>query len=162
MLNTAVYNAAAAREIIGAKTVNSERKGVKASAHSFAEPSRSAKQPIQSTPPKLSKSSTASGSSKSSRTLHTPQTAINRSVERGAEPDSIPAGRKGRAEKIIKDNIDLPEQELTPSRTETYPSNRVKWTRWFFNVLLVIFIGLTIWLLWWGFHASPWAVKQGK
>ncbi|WP_138492983.1 hypothetical protein [Paenibacillus pinistramenti] len=53
------------------------------------------------------------------------------------------------------------EETVYPSRTELYPSHRIKWTKWYFNVLLVIFIGLTIWLLWWGFHESPWSLKQG-
>lgn len=50
--------------------------------------------------------------------------------------------------------------EPLPSRAELFPSHRIKWTRYFFNVLLFIFIVLTIWLLWWGFHDSPWSLKR--
>lgn len=49
--------------------------------------------------------------------------------------------------------------EGLPPRTKVFPSNRIKWTRWFFNTLLFLFIGLTIWLLWWGMTDSPWGAK---
>ncbi|WP_223066606.1 hypothetical protein [Paenibacillus caui] len=46
------------------------------------------------------------------------------------------------------------------SRSEIFPSHRIKWTKWFFNALLVIFIALTVLLLWWGLNESPWSIKR--
>ncbi|MBP1999511.1 hypothetical protein J2Z69_000530 [Paenibacillus shirakamiensis] len=46
-----------------------------------------------------------------------------------------------------------------PSRREVFPSQRLKWTRWFFNSLVFIFIALLILLFFWGMQHSVWGVN---
>ncbi|MEF2964385.1 hypothetical protein V3851_00965 [Paenibacillus sp. M1] len=48
-----------------------------------------------------------------------------------------------------------------PTRKEMFPSQRVKWTRWFFNSLLYVFVAIMILLLWWGISDSPWGQNHG-
>lgn len=51
--------------------------------------------------------------------------------------------------------------EKMPTRKELFPSQRLKWTRWFYNSLLYIFVIILIYLLWWGVSDSPWGDKYG-
>ncbi|GAC41890.1 hypothetical protein [Paenibacillus popilliae] len=44
------------------------------------------------------------------------------------------------------------EDRYLPSRKELYPSNYAKITRWFYNILFLLFIGLLIALFLWGRH----------
>ncbi|QHW30216.1 hypothetical protein GZH47_04740 [Paenibacillus rhizovicinus] len=37
-----------------------------------------------------------------------------------------------------------------PPRGRTHPSNRQQMSRWFYRILIVLFIALLIGLLWWG------------
>ncbi|QHT60506.1 hypothetical protein GXP70_11550 [Paenibacillus lycopersici] len=37
-----------------------------------------------------------------------------------------------------------------PPRRQTHPSNKQQMTRWFYRVLITLFIALLIGLLWWG------------
>lgn len=56
-------------------------------------------------------------------------------------------------------NNEMQEARSTPdipSRRETYPSQRLKITRLFFNFLLFIFVAILFMLLWWGISESPW------
>lgn len=48
-----------------------------------------------------------------------------------------------------------------PARRELFPSQRLKWTRWFFNSLLYIFVIILVFLLWWGVSDSPWGQSHG-
>lgn len=47
-----------------------------------------------------------------------------------------------------------------PSRRELYPSHRIKWTKWFYNSLVFIFIALMILLFFWGMQQSTWGKHQ--
>lgn len=51
--------------------------------------------------------------------------------------------------------------EKLPTRKELFPSQRLKWTRWFYNSLVYIFVIILIYLLWWGVSDSPWGEKSG-
>ncbi|MBB3109249.1 hypothetical protein FHS18_001301 [Paenibacillus phyllosphaerae] len=42
------------------------------------------------------------------------------------------------------------EGEQLPSRVEKYPSNRYKFTHWFYRFLIMLFIMLAVGLLLWG------------
>ncbi|ANS74884.1 hypothetical protein AWM70_09970 [Paenibacillus yonginensis] len=132
LLNTAVYEAAAARMSVGAGPVDSVPKREKPSVQ------------VQGT-------FNPSGPSRQNQA----GTAV-RGRRGGARPAASLTASSAASE------AEPEVEEVFPPRTELYPSHRIKWTRWFFNVLLVIFIGLTVWLLWWGFHSSPWAIKQGN
>lgn len=48
-----------------------------------------------------------------------------------------------------------------PARRELFPSQRLKWTRWFFNSLLYMFVIILVFLLWWGVSDSPWGQSHG-
>ncbi|AWB45039.1 hypothetical protein DCC85_12940 [Paenibacillus sp. CAA11] len=64
----------------------------------------------------------------------------------------------------LEEEVDL-EAGLTedlPSRSELFPSSRNRVQKWFFNSLLILFIALTVLLLWWGMHESPWGLKHLK
>lgn len=47
------------------------------------------------------------------------------------------------------------EEESSPSRTNTYPSHRVRMSKWFVNTLIVLFILLMAGLLFWGLIGAP-------
>lgn len=44
---------------------------------------------------------------------------------------------------------------IIPARTETYYSNKIKLSRIFLNTLNVLFLMLTVALLWWGLQGAP-------
>lgn len=43
-------------------------------------------------------------------------------------------------------------KEPLPPRGRSHPSNKQQMTRWFYRVLIVLFILLLAGLLWWGWH----------
>ncbi|NQX44842.1 hypothetical protein HQN87_05840 [Paenibacillus tritici] len=47
------------------------------------------------------------------------------------------------------------EGEDTPSRTQSYPSERIRFSKMFVNSLIVLFLMLLGFLLWWGFAGAP-------
>lgn len=47
------------------------------------------------------------------------------------------------------------EGEATPSRAESYPSERIRFSKMFVNSLIVIFVLLLACLLWWGIEGAP-------
>ncbi|USB34742.1 hypothetical protein [Paenibacillus sp. YPG26] len=72
----------------------------------------------------------------------------------------------------VVDNIELDEpssaiiaeDEMSaaemPPRREVYPSQRIKWTKWFYNSLVIIFIALLILLFFWGMQQSTWGKQH--
>ncbi|UNK20490.1 hypothetical protein MNQ98_10950 [Paenibacillus sp. N3/727] len=55
----------------------------------------------------------------------------------------------------LRGNDASPEEEVPPSRTSTYPSQRVRMSKWFVNTLIVLFILLMAGLLIWGLIGAP-------
>lgn len=55
------------------------------------------------------------------------------------------------AEHIVVHEEDLDDRSL-PSRKQLFPSSYVKLTKWFYNILFILFVGLLIGLLFWGRH----------
>lgn len=45
--------------------------------------------------------------------------------------------------------------EVYVSRTELFPSRRIRVSKWFMNFLSVLFILITAALLWWGIEGAP-------
>lgn len=54
-----------------------------------------------------------------------------------------------------------PSVQDLPTRKELYPSQRIKFTRWFYNSLVFIFVAIMAALLWWGISLSPWGKSHG-
>ncbi|MCY7487334.1 hypothetical protein [Paenibacillus alvei] len=56
----------------------------------------------------------------------------------------------------LAENIAVQEEELDdrslPSRKKLFPSSYVRLTKWFYNILFLLFVGLLIGLLLWGRH----------
>lgn len=50
--------------------------------------------------------------------------------------------------------------EDMPSRRDMYPSHRIKWTKWFYNSLVFIFIAVLILLFFWGMQKSTWGAQH--
>ena len=48
--------------------------------------------------------------------------------------------------------VELDEDRTLPSRKLLFPSNYARWTKWFYNILCILFFGLFICLLIWGNH----------
>lgn len=48
-----------------------------------------------------------------------------------------------------------PDGEETPSRTQTYPSERIRFSKMFVNSLIVLFLMLLAFLLYWGIEGAP-------
>ncbi|WNS44466.1 hypothetical protein [Paenibacillus sp. MMS20-IR301] len=47
------------------------------------------------------------------------------------------------------------EGEETPSRAQSYPSERIRFSKMFINSLIIIFVLLLAFLLWWGIIGAP-------
>ncbi|WMT42670.1 hypothetical protein RE628_10340 [Paenibacillus sp. D2_2] len=60
-----------------------------------------------------------------------------------------------------QDEADGTNLKDLPTRKQMFPSQRLKLQKWFLNSLLYIFIGLLVFLLWWGISKSPWGQKYG-
>ncbi|MCM3040180.1 hypothetical protein M3201_10775 [Paenibacillus motobuensis] len=60
-----------------------------------------------------------------------------------------------------QDEADGTNMKDLPTRKQMFPSQRLKLQKWFLNSLLYIFIGLLVFLLWWGISESPWGQKYG-
>ena len=68
--------------------------------------------------------------------------------------------RKGRqpaqrVNKKPKHGTDQQEGEETPSRAQSYPSERIRFSKMFINSLIVIFVMLLAFLLFWGIKGAP-------
>ncbi|WP_054957150.1 hypothetical protein [Paenibacillus dakarensis] len=63
--------------------------------------------------------------------------------------------RRSRREDHSYDKFELDEESVTPTRTSTYPSSRVRMSKWFVNSLIVIFILLMAGLVYWGLIGAP-------
>ena len=83
-----------------------------------------------------------------------------------AEKADIPAVVQGTLSRKVRHSVQQPskrpkqaaepqEGEATPSRTQSYPSERIRFSKMFVNSLIVIFIMLLASLLWWGIEGAP-------
>lgn len=54
-----------------------------------------------------------------------------------------------------KREVEQQEGEATPSRAQSYPSERIRFSKMFINSLIVIFIMLLAFLLFWGIKGAP-------
>ncbi|CAM4486678.1 hypothetical protein [Paenibacillus typhae] len=62
----------------------------------------------------------------------------------------------GGAERAEKQQRAAAEGEAeTPSRSQSYPSQRVRWSKIFVNTLSALFILLLAFLVWWGIEGAP-------
>lgn len=88
------------------------------------------------------------------------QTSTETHSGQGAKP-SAGLSRKARyaargAEKAVKQHGTAAEEEAeTPSRSLSYPSQRVRWSKIFVNTLSALFILLLAFLVWWGIEDAP-------
>lgn len=62
---------------------------------------------------------------------------------------------KGPAKTMSQQRNTAQEGEETPSRSESYSSERVRWSKIFVNTLSVLFILLLGFLVWWGIEDAP-------
>ncbi|RUT36109.1 hypothetical protein EJP77_03725 [Paenibacillus zeisoli] len=86
--------------------------------------------------------------------VHRQQTGRERvaaSAETGSGPEITSA------EMVAQEEISALDM---PSRREVYPSHRIKWTKWFYNSLLFIFIALMVLLFFWGMQQSTWGKQH--
>ncbi|MCM3698203.1 hypothetical protein [Paenibacillus macerans] len=83
-------------------------------------------------------------------------TAAEVSFERPPLKTAVPPARA--TPSLIGKEQDVME---LPARREVFPSQRLKWTRWFFNSLLYMFVIILVFLLWWGISDSPWGQSNG-
>lgn len=61
-----------------------------------------------------------------------------------------------KAKKTVKREVARTDEETaTPSRSESYPSERLRLSKMFINSLIVIFVLLLGSLLWWGLEGAP-------
>ncbi|WP_143192072.1 hypothetical protein [Paenibacillus helianthi] len=57
--------------------------------------------------------------------------------------------------KVKREERPVDEESSTPSRAESYPSERLRFSKMFINSLIVIFLLLLIFLLYWGLIGAP-------
>ncbi|MNO59493.1 hypothetical protein D3C76_500820 [compost metagenome] len=56
---------------------------------------------------------------------------------------------------VSRDEMPADGEASTPSRTESYPSERLRFSKMFINSLIVIFLLLLAFLLYWGLIGAP-------
>lgn len=84
-------------------------------------------------------------------------------ASRAGRPAAAPAGTLSRKDRLARrrgavnteQESRQPEGEETPSRTRTYPSERVRFSKMFVNSLIVLFLMLLAFLLYWGIKGAP-------
>lgn len=74
------------------------------------------------------------------------------SLESPVLPRRAPA-RANKAEKLSEEVVS--EAGTLPTRTELHPSRRLRLSKRFVNSLILIFVLLTISLVWWGIKGAP-------
>jgi hypothetical protein len=55
----------------------------------------------------------------------------------------------------VKTEQPAQDKEGTPSRTDSYPSERIRLSKLFVNSLIVMFVALVVSLVWWGVEGAP-------
>lgn len=86
--------------------------------------------------------------------IHQHQTGRGR---KSTPDEKVPGLEVTSAEMIADDEISALDM---PSRREVYPSQRIKWTKWFYNSLVIIFIALMVLLFFWGMQQSTWGKQH--
>lgn len=71
--------------------------------------------------------------------------SLSRKARYSSAPDKSSAERRKAGE----------DEEKTPSRSETYPSERVRLSKIFVNTLIFMFVLLVASLFWWGKEGAP-------
>ncbi|MCU6710044.1 hypothetical protein M6D81_15210 [Paenibacillus sp. J5C_2022] len=51
---------------------------------------------------------------------------------------------------IVREGLQSPEDEALPPRRKKFPSSANKWSKWYYNLLFVLFVGLVAFLFWYG------------
>ncbi|OKP95670.1 hypothetical protein [Paenibacillus sp. P46E] len=91
-----------------------------------------------------------------SRTLSAPPTindspaAVAGTLSRKSRHSAVQPGKK-----IKREARPVDEESSTPSRAESYPSERLRFSKMFINSLIVIFLLLLLFLLYWGLIGAP-------
>lgn len=76
--------------------------------------------------------------------------ALSGTLSRKARYSSVPARSVAAEQEKTGEN-----EERTPSRAETYPSERVRLSKIFVNTLIFMFVLLVASLFWWGKEGAP-------
>lgn len=77
------------------------------------------------------------------------QVAVPGTLSRKDRQSSQKTSRKQKLEAELK------EGEPTPSRSQSYPSERIRFSKMFINSLYVMFLMLLVFLVWWGIEGAP-------
>lgn len=64
-------------------------------------------------------------------------------------------GRRSSTNESTEINSKAQNNETSPTRSETYSSERVRMSKMFVNSLILIFVILLFALLWWGIEGAP-------
>lgn len=94
---------------------------------------------------------------------HLSRSERHRTVHRRQQQIKPKSSLPEKVQHALQAEVEEGELDLSqlPPRRELFPSQRLRVTRIFYNVLLYVFIGITIYLLWWGISASPWGQEHG-
>ncbi len=70
-------------------------------------------------------------------------------------PRSSAHAKKQEEEALQQELEEAEEEQSLPPRGTAHPSEKRKWNTLYYRVLLLLFIGLTASLLYWGFRSLP-------
>lgn len=111
---------------------------------------KSRKKPNKTEQPFAAKRKNRSRVSSASQTATETHFAGTGTLSRKSRYSSAPSRKAAKRDEMSADG-----ETATPSRTETYPSERLRFSKMFINSLIIIFILLLGFLLWWGLNGAP-------
>ncbi|WP_047911111.1 hypothetical protein [Paenibacillus sp. TCA20] len=82
-------------------------------------------------------------------------TKHNSSKKAASAPATLSRVQKKQQPNTKKSSQQIQEAETLPTRSDLFPSQRVRLSKWFVNSLIIIFILLTGALVYWGIIGAP-------
>lgn len=111
---------------------------------------KSRKKPNKAEQPAAIRKRAGSRTSSAPSMVNDSPTPVAGTLSRKSRHTSAQPGKK-----VKREERPVDEESSTPSRAESYPSERLRFSKMFINSLIVIFLLLLVFLLYWGLIGAP-------